>query len=481
MICIYCNGTLQPKNDRCPSCGRNVRMIKKIIGTSNALYNEGLNRAAIRDLSGAAEALRESLKLYKLNIAARNLLGLVYFEMGEGVNAMSEWVISKNLRTVDNPAEEYLDKLQNSPAQIETINQTTKKYNQALLYCRQDSLDLAVIQLKKVLSVNPKMVKAHQLLALLYMQDGKFDLAKKSLRSAMKIDGSNLTTLRYLKECNQRMRSDPEKERERKKKEKENEELISYVSGNETIIQPARFRDNTALTTIINILVGAAIGVLVTWFLIVPGVRQSVRSDMSVQITEANDTVSEKEQTILSLENEVAQLESQVEAAENAGNEDEARLASYQQLLSAYIAFANEDIDGAGQALTTVNMDYLDTTAREAYETINAEVNEQYMSAAYDDGMEAYNAGNFADAKTEFMKIIALDETYHEGDALYHLAQSCRRNGDEEDAVIYYKKILSLYPDTKWSREAESYLTELGADPAAPDEMGETTGEGTVG
>ena len=160
----------------------------------------------------------------------------------------------------------------------------------------------------------------------------------------------------------------------------------------------------------------------------------------------------------------------QVEAAQNSSDEDAARLASYQQLLSAYIAFAGEDIDGAGQALSTVNVDYLDTTARDAYNVINAEVNEQYMSSAYEAGMAAYNAGNFEEAKTEFMKIISVDETYHDGDALYSLAQACRRNGEDEDAVIYYKKILSLYPDTNWSREAERYLSELGEDTTSPDE-----------
>lgn len=46
-------------------------------------------------------------------------------------------------------------------------------------YCKQDSRDLAIIQLKKVLSLNPKLVKAHQLLALLYLQDNKLELAKK--------------------------------------------------------------------------------------------------------------------------------------------------------------------------------------------------------------------------------------------------------------------------------------------------------------
>ena len=99
------------------------------------------------------------------------------------------------------------------------------------MYCRQDSRDLAIIQLKKVLSLNPKLVSGHQLLALLYIQEGKYDLAKKSLRNAGKIDANNTITLRYLKEVNAGL-----KENTPGKKQKE--EQISYQSGNETIIQP---------------------------------------------------------------------------------------------------------------------------------------------------------------------------------------------------------------------------------------------------
>ncbi len=67
------------------------------------------------------------------------------------MSALSEWVISKNQRGQDNIAAQYLDDVQSHPAMLNTVNQTIKKYNQALLYCQQDSTDLAVIQLKKAL------------------------------------------------------------------------------------------------------------------------------------------------------------------------------------------------------------------------------------------------------------------------------------------------------------------------------------------
>ena len=49
----------------------------KLVYQSNYWYNDGLQKAKIRDLSGAVKSLRKSLQYNQANIAARNLLGLV--------------------------------------------------------------------------------------------------------------------------------------------------------------------------------------------------------------------------------------------------------------------------------------------------------------------------------------------------------------------------------------------------------------------
>lgn len=58
-------------------------------------------------------------------------------------------MISKNYQPKDNLASRYLDEVQKNQARLDSVNQTIKKYNQALLYCKQNSRDLAIIQLKK--------------------------------------------------------------------------------------------------------------------------------------------------------------------------------------------------------------------------------------------------------------------------------------------------------------------------------------------
>ena len=85
----------------------------RLASLSNRFYNEGLEKASVRDMTGAINSLRDSLKFNKNNIDARNLLGLIYYETGEVVPALSEWVISKNLKAEDNIADSYMDMVAN--------------------------------------------------------------------------------------------------------------------------------------------------------------------------------------------------------------------------------------------------------------------------------------------------------------------------------------------------------------------------------
>ena len=459
MRCYNCGAELG-KGDNCQNCGTNVKVYKKILMASNAYYNDALEKAGVRDLSGAIESLKISLRFYKLNIDARNLLGLVYYEMGEVVTALTEWVISKNYQPKDNLASRYLDEVQKNQARLDSVNQTIKKYNQALLYCKQNSRDLAIIQLKKVLSLNPKLVSGHQLLALLYIQEGRYDLAKKSLRNAGKIDANNTVTLRYLKEANAALR-----EQNPSKKQK-NDELISYQSGNETIIQPKYLKDNSAVGTIINMVIGIAIGIAITCFLVVPGVRRTVMNNTKAEVLDANNTISSKNQTITSLQSQVDDLTSQITDAKNSEEESANKLESYDKLLTAYETYTTGDIEKAGDALSSVNVDDLSADAKSIYDTINAQVNAEYMAALYKEGYDAYSGKKYDDAVSALSKVVEMDETYENGNALYYLAQAYRKNEDMENAKIYYQKVVELYPNTERAANAQNYLDQSETDTA---------------
>lgn len=451
MICYKCGQDVGDAK-RCPNCGVDLTVFWKVRRISNSYYNLGLQQAEVRNLSGAVESLKNSLKFNKYNIDARNLLGLVYHEMGETVDALSEWVISQSYQPKDNLANRYLDEIQKNRGQLDTINQTIKKYNQALHYCQQDSRDLAIIQLKKVLSMNPKLIKGHQLLALLYLQDGKLELAKKSLRNAGKIDANNTTTLRYLKEVNTQL-----KEKSPSKKPKD-DDLISYQSGNETIIMPKRFKESSLGSTLAYIVTGLVVGAAVTAFLIVPSVKNQAKEDAKQQILEASDTISSNGQTIKDLEQQVSDLQDQLEEEANNNEKVADQIKTYERLLNAYVSYTADDVIAAGQALDKVNTSYLSKKAKSIYKDLNDEVRAQYLDKLYQEGYGYYQRGKYEDAITDLQKIVDEEEDFQDGSAAYYLAQSYRKNGDLDSAKPYYQYVIDKHPGTERARTSQNYV-----------------------
>ena len=165
---------------------------------ANSFYNLGLEKARIRDLSGAAQCLKKSLHFNKYQTDARNLLGLIYYENGEVADALVQWVISLNLQPEDNLADHYLDEIQRKPGQLEIESQNVKTFNQALWHAQNGSDDLAILQLARVVESNPHFVKAHLLLALLYMAREDFNKAGRCLYKILQIDKSNQKALYYM-------------------------------------------------------------------------------------------------------------------------------------------------------------------------------------------------------------------------------------------------------------------------------------------
>lgn len=448
MICYRCNHEAG-NAAQCPVCGTDLSIFLKVKRLSNMYYNDGLQKAEVRNLSGAIISLKKSLKFNKYNIDARNLLGLVYYEMGEVVDALSEWVISKSYQQDDNIAGRYLEELRQNRAQLDAINQTIKKYNQALLYCKQDSRDLAIIQLKKVLSLNPKLVRGHQLLALLYLQEDKLDLAKKTLRNAGKIDANNTITLRYLKEVNAKLR---EKGSLKKKKE---EDLISYQSGNETIIMPTRFQDYSLGATLGYLLIGLVIGALVIGFLVVPGIQSKAKQETKEAMMEANETISANAEVIANLEARITELETQLQ-----GQADvlPAQTTAYETLLASYAAFAGNDIVAAGAGLETVDKTQLSENALAVYNSLWSQVAPKYYDEIYKAGYKSYVDENFTDAIEKLLRVVTYDQSFRDGSATYYLAQSYRKSGDIEAARPHYQYIIDHYPGTRMATTAKNYV-----------------------
>lgn len=431
----------------------------KLIYQSNFWYNDGLKKANIRDLSGAIVSLRRSLQYNRSNVAARNLLGLVYYGRGEVVEALVEWILSKNFQSHDNIANYYISKVQEVPGELEGINQCVKKFNQCLEYAQQNNEDLAVIQLKKVVVAHPDYVKAHQLLALLYMKTEQYTAARQELRAAHRLDTTDDFTLRYMHELNQMRKNRTAKPQE---EEKQEQQTVTYSIGNETIIQPAstNFKENIGLHTVINILIGVAVGVAVMWFLVLPAVSSSRQEDLNEQTVEFSDRIATQESQINALKKELEQYRSASDDSASAQATAESTQESYEIVMNISSHFDAEDMSNAAmlEEILKVDSASLGTLGKEEYDRITGDLFPTMCEQLSDDARDSYDAENYADAISDLETVMQMDEGYNDGASMLLLAQAYEKNGEQDKANTQYQKVIEDYADTESAQTAQAAL-----------------------
>lgn len=445
---------------------------KKIIYQSNYWYNDGLRKAQIRDLSGAILSLRRSLQYNRGNIAARNLLGLVYYGRGEVAEALVEWIISKNLRPRDNIANEYIQKVQDSARELEMMNQAVKKYNQCLVYCEQNGEDLAVIQLKKVVADFPQFLKAQQLLALLYLKSGQYSKARQVLKKARRLDTTNDMTLRYVYELSQH------KSGRSRKEEKKSKETVEYSLGNETIIQPAHhaIKQITGKFTVMNLVLGALIGAAVIIFLILPAVEESRSNKENKQMIEYSERINALEAQISAQTRMLDEYRATNEDTEAAAQTAASTSDSYENLLNAIEQYRSENYseEMIADTLLNINREALGTAGQASYDEIASEVFPSACDIKYEAGMASFDVANYDSAIDNLSKVVRMDESYNEGGALLNLALACMRNGDSASATNYLKRVMELFPDSEHAAEAATNLNSIAEESASGNKEADT-------
>lgn len=433
-----------------------VEYTKKFLYQSNQWYNDGLKKANIRDLSGAISSLKKSLQYNRDNVPARNLLGLVYYGRGEVAEALVEWIISKNIKSHGNIATYYIKKVQESPSELEAINQAIKKYNQCLVYCEQGGEDLAVIQLRKVVAAHPTFVKAYQLLALLYMNSEQYAKARQMIRKAHKLDTTNETTLRYMHELKQLRTDKAAKLREEK------EQTVSYKLGNETIIQPvsATLKDNATMLTILNIVIGIVVGAAVVWFLIVPTVRQSMSAKTNKEMIAYSEQIAARESEIDLIQKELSQYKAESEATAAEKEVAQSTKSSYEALVSAMEHYYQTDYKRSAlvDELLAIRSDTLGETGKKVYDAITADVYEKECAPLYESAQKSFRVANYGTVIEKMDRVISMREGYDDGKALLLLMNAYHKNGDAEKAETAYQRILVLYPDTEIASQATEVM-----------------------
>lgn len=438
MECLNCGAPVLD-DGHCSECGMNYKLLAKAYNTSNYYYNLGLDRASVRDLTGAIDALNLALKYNKQNINARNLLGLIYYEMGEIVLGLTHWVVSSNyLPEEENVARRYIKEIQADPVKLREANQLAKQFNQALVQAKQGMKDLAFIQLKRILSGYPHFVKGYLLLALLYMDNGNYDKAKKALKRVLRIDKNNTLAVKYfaemgvapreiigIKESSVRIDVDAAYTDEDQYKS----DLETYVQKKlENIDNPdlsvGSYKEvNHNKFNLLYVSVGLILGVLTFWLLVLPTkLNEANQKNRELQLSYSEE-ISQKNVKISDLESKITAYEKQIKEEEEKKSKE-----------------AKEELD-----------------SKESFQVIKNNIPNTAYKTLCEEAAKAIEAGEHSKAIDMCNVALQIQEG---ADAYYYLGKAYLGNQDEEKAKAAFNSLKENYPEDTRISEMEDTLEE---------------------
>ncbi len=458
MLCPNCKQEI-PDGNRCPLCKVDIIVFKKIVRLSDSLYNRGLALAKKSDLSGAAALLYKSVQINKDNVQAYNLLGLVHFEMGNIGEAVKNWVISSNRFKENNPAAGYIDELTRNNSTLERYNDAVSKYNGALTYLKQKNEDLAIIQLKKAVEINPKFISALNLLTLCCLIQQDKERASQLMDRVLSIDAQNPIAANYFNVLHPGRKFS---NRTQKSPGTSTPVVTRATPPPEPAYRQTPIKEkpsiNFHLAEIISFVIGVVCTFAVFYFLLMPAVRtesEQVQEQLQLEaIGKEQDflkQIKEKSDQITGLETSINDLEENAEAE----NERYEILLNTNRVYQAYIMYTDGKLQEAVDFAGGINLIGQPPDIIERHQSILTLAYPQLAKIYFDEGTEAYNDDDYAKARVDFEKayFYVLDDASYMNDLIYRMGYTYAQDeSTKEQAIEFLNAYLDAYANISSSR-----------------------------
>ena len=420
---------------------------------ANAYYNIGLERAQLNDLSGAAGFLKEALHYDKSCTDARNLLGLIFYEMGETADALVQWIISYNFYPdpEHNRADYYLEEIQRKTAVIENDSALVKRFNQALTIAQNGGEDFAIIELRDITKKKPNFVKAQLLLAVLYMQTGDYIKAGRALLEVLRIDHNNPQASVLMEEV----------KRSTGKADIEQAKLKNAFSHREIedgdVIIPRQSNQVAPDRIVLHIAIGIMVGILSFYILVLPTIKRGYNDELNKSIAENSQELSdinlkynELNDRYDALTKDYGDVSQKLNAyeAENAAFTD-----MYEKLNSVIADYNAGDIEKAVASYTSIDRSLV--TAEPLLSQLQS-VDRVMLNDAFntlvEKGTDNWNGGNLSQA--EYYYKLALEIKSDDPEAMYLLARLYQGQERISEANALFDRIVGEHPESAYAQRA---------------------------
>lgn len=344
-------------------------------------------------------------------------------------------------------------------------------YNKAIESLRFGSEDIAMIGLRKAISMNPDFKEAHNLLGLCYSYVGETQKAAEMFEKVSKAESNGVLAMSYMRKLGMAEAALPQADKQTTKQslraerqaKRPHEQQIpdSKRVGSGKYLRKEDKTKKQKLFNILKIVLAFAAGVALYAIIQSPTKEPEnipVQPDTSAIEAAVNKVKTEYDSKLAEMDNKIAMLQ---EDKDNALAQADYFKTSLRLYEIESLASAKKYQDAADILLIMKTVEFRDEE-KEKFDELYGKVMPLAAKAAYDKGYKLYNSRNYPDSLKSFERVQIYDPEYVRMDAVLYYMGRCNQFADNSrTAVALFQKLIDNYPRSGYVKNAKVRLNEL--------------------
>lgn len=332
-------------------------------------------------------------------------------------------------------------------------------YNKAIESLRNGSEDIAIIELKKAISMNPHFYEAMNLLGICYSYIKDNAKAAEVFEKVVKAEHNSVNALRYLSlmNSNEVPGQGRQKIKNRASLQKVRETLSQKRATGEKGKKPL-WQEG------VKYLAAFSAGLLVFFLIQALGMKpvDKISNGNTTDVVTTDNTGDQFKQKYEELLPKYELLQKDKDTAN-------AAVDYYKSVIKLYEieSLANKkQYTGAADLLLLMKTVEFDGNDKARFDSLYSLVMPKAAWVIYDDGYKLYNTKKYAEALKKLEKVEIYDPKFSRLDAvMYYMGKSYQLLNDSRNAIALYQRLIEAYPKGSYALNAKSKIKMLTRQP----------------
>lgn len=353
----------------------------------------------------------------------------------------------------------------------DNVRNSVYLYNKAIEDLGSGSEDMAIIKLRKAVSMNPHFNEALNLLGVCYAFVGERERAAESFSKVIRSESNSIYALSFLQRTGLTDVVPSEKVTERpvvmqqpgeplkRIRKKKTEKPARQEKPEKPLFDPSR--NKRIARNIAKAVGGFIFGLMVSVvvYLMLPEPEPAQLPPKQEEIDAAVNAAKEK------FDQEYNALKVKYEAAQKDREDALKQTDYYKAAIRIYevesMVNAKEYESAADMLMLMKTIEFRDAE-KEKFDSLYEKVMPLAAKSAYDRGIKNYNSRKYQEALKDLEKVRIYDPEYSKMDAaLYYMGRSHQLLKDSRNALALYQEILDNYPSGAYVKSAKQRINEL--------------------